>query len=353
MNNEFEIIKEKADNGDASAELKLGEFYEEGEIVKQDYNKAFEYYLKASNQGIDEATNYVGLCYQDGLGVQKDFEQAAKYFEIASNNGYKYASSNLGFLYLNGLGVERNFNEAYKKISETSNSNRYLLDILEKINNGSKVIEADNISEIYNYDLKEFNDDDIIILKTENKINYNGYYDFKTIKKILNVIDELISDVEIDDTEFDRFMKVYINLANYLSYDKKAYNPSDNNEYVMEKATTSRNMIGLLTQNCICTGYSNILFNVLSCVRIDSKILNSNDHTFNKVKIDGKWYYCDLTLDSKTIKDSKLNYCLLSKSDFEDEPSHIAFDNTNDSYEDSLESYLRDAVMLKLNTKIR
>ena len=65
----FLMLKEKADNGDAESQLKVGEMYEDGLGVEQSYINAFKYYMLASEQDINEAHNYIGLLYQDGLGV--------------------------------------------------------------------------------------------------------------------------------------------------------------------------------------------------------------------------------------------------------------------------------------------
>ena len=335
----FLMLKEKADNGDAESQLKVGEMYEDGLGVEQSYINAFKYYMLASEQDINEAHNYIGLLYQDGLGVEKNFIEAAKYFKKAANNGYKYANNNLGFLYLNGLGVEKNFNEAFERLNNTSSQNKYLLNILTLIKHGSKVIEIDNISELIHERYNNLTDNDVIIFKYNNEINYHDYYTFGICKKILNTIKYITIGVDLNDTEIEKFLKVYMNLAKYLSYDSDAYNPKEYTQYVEENATTSRNLIGLLTKKCICGGYSDILVNVLSCVGIKSKKLQSYDHAFNKVKIDNKWYYCDLTLDCKNINNNGLKYCLLSKVDFEDEFSHIAFNDFTDEFNNSEESY--------------
>ena len=343
MNEKILELEKKANNGDVESLIKLGELYEEGSSVEQNYKKAFEYYLKASEHGSNEATNYIGLLYQDGLGVERDYKKAFEYFKIASDNGYKYANSNLGFLYLNGLGVERNFKEAYARLIVSSDKNNYLINILEKINNGSKVVYLNNISE-FNFD--NLNDEDVVILNTIKGVNYCDYYTVKVIKQIKNVIDEIICDKDSNDVDVNKFVKVYIKLAKFLSYDKEAYRVNEYTEYVEENASTSRNLMGLLTHKCLCVGYSDILLNVLSCIGIESRKLTSYDHSFNKVKIDNKWYYCDLTLDCKCVKNEKLEYCLLSKKDFEIDFSHVAF-NDEESDDNSEVSYFIDEILNK------
>ena len=155
----------------------------------------------------------------------------------------------MGFLYLNGLGVERNYKEAYNRLKDIASTNKYLIDILEKINNGSKVVYLNNISE-FNYD--SLNDEDIIILNTTNGVNYVDYYTVKTIKQIKKVIDEIIYDIDLNDSDINKFIEVYIRLANFLLYDKEAYRINEYTEYVEENASTSRNLIGLLTHKCVC-----------------------------------------------------------------------------------------------------
>lgn len=74
-----------------------------------------------------------------------------------------------------------------------------------------------------------------------------------------------------------------------------------------------------------CHGYSRLLNLVLNNVGIQSinvrghSCINGNEegHEWNKVKIDGKWYNCDLTWDSQNMKENKcVNYCLRSDNVF-------------------------------------
>ncbi|MEF0142113.1 tetratricopeptide repeat protein, partial [Acinetobacter baumannii] len=57
---DFKDITHLAESGDAGAQAKLGELYVEGQVVPQDYKKAFEWYSKAANQGNAEAQNNLG-----------------------------------------------------------------------------------------------------------------------------------------------------------------------------------------------------------------------------------------------------------------------------------------------------
>ena len=65
-----------AGSNDAQTLFKIGYKYEKGTGVTQDYDKAFDYYKKASEQNQSGAQNSLGRMYANGLGVEKDKEQA-------------------------------------------------------------------------------------------------------------------------------------------------------------------------------------------------------------------------------------------------------------------------------------
>ena len=63
---EFQAL---ADKGDDKAMIDLGVMYHTGEGVKQDYDKAMDWYLKAYAKRNGDALNNLGVMYRDGLGV--------------------------------------------------------------------------------------------------------------------------------------------------------------------------------------------------------------------------------------------------------------------------------------------
>ena len=89
----------------------------------------------------------------------------------------------------------------------------------------------------------------------------------------------------------------------------------------------------LLNKKGVCRGYAVILKNILDIVGIESNILHSRfsddktGHAFNQVKINGKWYYCDLTGDNTQIKrNEKMAFCLKSRESFVTDLYHDAID---------------------------
>jgi TPR repeat protein len=67
--------------------LSLGEYYETGEIVTQDYTKAFEYYNQDVSHNIVEALNHLAICYQNGFGVDQSYTAAIPLFLEAISKG--------------------------------------------------------------------------------------------------------------------------------------------------------------------------------------------------------------------------------------------------------------------------
>nr|WP_201584550.1 tetratricopeptide repeat protein [Psychrobacter sp. HII-4] len=55
-----------ANNGSFDAQNNIGNFYEYGYGVPQDYDKAFEWYQKAADQGNQQASNRIGRLVMNG-----------------------------------------------------------------------------------------------------------------------------------------------------------------------------------------------------------------------------------------------------------------------------------------------
>ena len=103
-----------AEQGDASAQLNLGDMYAGGVGVPQDDTEAVKWYRLAAEQG-DAGTQYnLGVGYSLGVGVLKDDAEAARWFRLAADQGDAGAQSNLGFMYREGRGVPQDDAEAVR-----------------------------------------------------------------------------------------------------------------------------------------------------------------------------------------------------------------------------------------------
>ena len=145
-----------------------------------------------------------------------------------------------------------------------------------------------------------------------NKINLRGnptyqfgLDEFIRTKKVVN---DITKDIDMEEKEITKFLKLYEKLGKNISY-KQSAGVKD----------------AMFKFQACCHGYSRLLNLVLNNVGIQSinvrgySCINGNEegHEWNKVKIDGKWYNCDLTWDSQNMKENKcVNYCLRSDNVF-------------------------------------
>ncbi|MPW62222.1 sel1 repeat family protein [Moraxella catarrhalis] len=80
-------LTRQAQSGDAAAQSNLGVMYDKGHGVRQDYQKAIEWYTKSANQGYAEAQFNLGAMYYNGHGVRQNKSTAKRYFGQACDNG--------------------------------------------------------------------------------------------------------------------------------------------------------------------------------------------------------------------------------------------------------------------------
>ena len=70
----------------------IGVVYEQSLGVKQDYEKAAEYYAKGVEAGDLTSGYYLGLLYKQGLGVEQDYAKAAELFASVEASENKSAT---------------------------------------------------------------------------------------------------------------------------------------------------------------------------------------------------------------------------------------------------------------------
>lgn len=95
-------LQKQAAQGNADAQYRLGDLYNFGYLVPQDYKKAALWFEKAAAQGHVGAQNDLGVHYESGNGVPRDDLRAYMWFYLSearsTGNSKKYAAINLGFL---------------------------------------------------------------------------------------------------------------------------------------------------------------------------------------------------------------------------------------------------------------
>jgi len=101
----IEDCRRAADQGDASAQFRLGSAYDSGSGVPKDAAEAAKWYRKAAEQGHAEAQCELAFLYQCGNGLPEDAVEAAKWYRKAAEIGNTTAQIRLGIRYMGGSGI--------------------------------------------------------------------------------------------------------------------------------------------------------------------------------------------------------------------------------------------------------
>ncbi len=110
---DFNSYLKEAEKGDAEIQYKLAMCYYDGDGVKQDYEKAVDWFEKSANQGYAEAQRMLGVCYINGYvefgdSINSYDEKAVELFKKAAEQGNSEAKADLARAYHNGEGVKEN-----------------------------------------------------------------------------------------------------------------------------------------------------------------------------------------------------------------------------------------------------
>ena len=91
---------------------KLGNMYEDGQVLALDHAKAIQLWTKACDYGSPVGCNDLGLSYVDGKGVKRDYRRAAELFLKACNANWMFGCEDLAYMYHYGLGVDKDIEKA-------------------------------------------------------------------------------------------------------------------------------------------------------------------------------------------------------------------------------------------------
>ncbi len=117
----FIALCEQAEQGDANAQFKLGEYWQ----CNYDIAKAVKWFHKAAEQGHADAQYKLGFLYGIGCGVNKNEAEAVKWYRKAAEQNHAGAQLSLGHYYFYGRGIDKDYAEAekwYLKAIEQGNS---------------------------------------------------------------------------------------------------------------------------------------------------------------------------------------------------------------------------------------
>lgn len=105
---QFELVKARAEKGDAHAQLTLGSYYASGMGASRDLVKAAKWHRKAAEQGLAQAQYRVAFEYANGIGVKQEPIEAVRWLRRAAEQGLADAQCQLGRCYSTGEGIGEN-----------------------------------------------------------------------------------------------------------------------------------------------------------------------------------------------------------------------------------------------------
>lgn len=106
-------IASRATQGDADAEMQLGQRYADGNGVVKNDKEATRWFEKAARHGQAEGQYRYGLALLEGRGVVQDYKAAFNWIEQPAKLGHSNAQYSLGELYRYGTGTVMNKAQAY------------------------------------------------------------------------------------------------------------------------------------------------------------------------------------------------------------------------------------------------
>lgn len=107
------LLEEAGQCGYAEAYHNLGVAFKLARYgMKQDLDKAFNYYKKGADSGSVSCMYDAGYMLYKGLGCRQNYEKAAELFRSAVDYDHPHALYMLGLCYRNGYGVERSDEQA-------------------------------------------------------------------------------------------------------------------------------------------------------------------------------------------------------------------------------------------------
>ena len=109
---DISAVRDRADEGDAHAQVVLGTAYAYGLGVRQNYSTATKWFLRAAQAGDPLGETLLGQMYQREAGLHQKQADAFSWFRRAADQGSAEAQFELAKAYAHGWGVPVDENQA-------------------------------------------------------------------------------------------------------------------------------------------------------------------------------------------------------------------------------------------------
>lgn len=226
-------------------------------------------------------------------------EDNFKYVDNYTDTGIKNKDELINFIYFtinSGIPyLERYIDKDYLNYHTdiamlTNNNGNNIKETISILNNFAHPFNSvDNIKLIYSGNYKI-------------GIDVNKAYNDEEIKEINNVVDKVISEkIKSNMPVKEKIKVIHDYIIDNTEYDKLKYENKNDTTY---KSNTA---YGTLIEGYgTCNGYSDAMAIFLNKLNIINYKISNNEHIWNLVYLDGKWYHLDLTWDDP-ISDTNIN----------------------------------------------
>ncbi len=131
-------------------------------------------------------------------------------------------------------------------------------------------------------------------------------------KEILKLVDGKMSD-------YEKARAIYCYLGEHVAYDWDVAKKPNDPKKLSEQELQSHSAYGaLINERAICDGISGALQYLLyragiPCYSVNGKLRDGSGsgHTWSMIRVDGGWYYADLTQDLENVRSGAAKYFLL------------------------------------------
>jgi len=183
-------------------------------------------------------------------------------------------------------------------------------------NDVDEIISSTTINYINDY-IHPFNSYKIINRTIDSlgkvTIDINKFYTEEETIIVNNEIDKIISKIiKSNMSDKEKITAFHNYIIDNTKYDMDYINNNSNDLH-----SKSHTAIGVLSYNkALCRGYSHTMAVFLNKLKIPNYRISNNEHIWNLVKLDNKWYHLDLTWDDPVAsKDIRLSTFLLISND--------------------------------------
>ena len=294
---------------------------------------------------------------KSNLSATKDLS-----FVFVGSNIFKYGDvknigTNFPHVHVNNLSIEQieemiKLQRDYKGVPITINIDNIGQLPLEKLANIERRFDVTGIR---------------IMAKDKRNFPHQGEHtplNLKTYKQVRKVVDdEIISKLYVKENgdkmhvDYQLTVQILDKLANKIEHD---YVAAKKPRFSIESRNAS-SLVGLLTGQSICAGYSEIFRNILSCVNIECTVIvgtaldsnqNEEEHAWNQVKLGNSWFNVDLTFArDKICKGEPSGDLFMPDNIFWGSRRRVTFDKGNVKNGKSLESTVSVGNHLKVYGK--